>query len=270
MKIIKEKSWDLNRLELQAQGKMQHDTSILEKIGIDDLQNARVLDIGCSNGYKTYELFNKKNIEQVVGVDWSQTAIDKAKEKYGENKKFQFICEDIYKIDFKETFDIIYISFVLHHVQDPMYLLQKVYSLLKKGGYVVIKTIDDSSIISYPDHNHVIDKIKKLYDKKIKKFSINTQYTDRYHGKKCYTQLMQTGFSNINLILNSNFISNKSDEQIKKSFEVAFGFRNNENITGFASIYRKRMSKLLKQAKELFNNPNYIYINPSFYYFAKK
>lgn len=270
MKTNKEKCWDVNRLELQAKGKIQYEVGLLEKIGINSLQNARVLDLGCSNGFKTYQLFNKDNIQQVLGIDWSQTAIDEANEKYGKNKKFEFVCDDIYKIDFKQKFDIIYMSFVLHHVQDKIGLLRKVYSLLKKGGYVVIKTIDDSSIISYPDNNHLVEKIKKLYDKKIKKFSDNTIYTDRYHGKKCYTQLVQAGFSNINLMVNSNFTSNRSDEQKEKSFEVAFGFRNNENIKGFARIYKKRMDKLLKQAREMFDDSDYIYINPAYYYFAQK
>lgn len=270
MKINTEKQWDVQRLELQAKGKIQYDMSILNDIGIDCMQNARVLDLGCSNGFKTYQLFNKSNIEQVVGIDWSQKAIDEANEKYGQDKKFQFICEDVYKINFEKKFDIVYISFVLHHVQDKLGLLTKVYSLLKKGGYVVIKTIDDSSIISYPDKKHIVDKIKKLYDRKIKPLSINTMHTDRYHGKKCHAQLVQTRFSNIRLMVTSKYAANKSDEQKDKSFEVGFGFRNVENITGFAKIYKRRMDKLLKQAREMFDDSRYIYINPAYYYSAQK
>lgn len=161
-------------------------------------------------------------------------------------------------------------SFVLQHVKDKLGLLTKVYSLLKQGGYVVIKTIDDSSIISYPDKHHIVDKIKKLYDRKIKPLSINTKHADRYHGKKCYAQLVQTGFTNITLMMTSNFKANKSEEQINKSFEVAFGFRNRENITGFARIYKRRMDKLLKQAREMFDDSRYIYINPAYYYSAQK
>ncbi len=270
MKTNQEKVWDMKRLETQAKGKMQYDNYILENIGIDKLEKANVLDLGCSNGFKTYELFNRENIDKVVGVDWSSKAIEQANEKYQGNKKFSFICDDIYNINFEEKFDIVYLSFVLHHAQDKIKLLKKVFSLLKNGGYVVIKTIDDSSIIAYPDEKGVIDKILKLYDTKIKNLSVNTKFTDRYHGKKCYAQLFEAGFKNIKLTLVSSSKPKKTDEERKQAFEVGFGFRNVDINSGIKNRWTKQMDGLLARVKDLFDDPQFIYMNPAYYFSAQK
>ncbi len=262
------KVWDVKRLENQAKGKLAFEHDLIKNLEISKKNNLTVLDIGCSNGFKTYSLFNKDNVERVIGIDWSNDAIIEANSRY-KNDKFSFICDDIYNHNFDITFDIVYISFVLHHSEDKLKLLSKVYSLLNNHGVIIVKTIDDSSIISYPDEKNIVKKICKLYDKKTKYMSINNLHTDRHHGKKCYSQLFQSNFKNIKLTINSGFSSKKTQEEVDKSFEVGFGFRRApkeyEN-----NRYAKKMNKLLQKARELFEKSDYIYVNPAYYYTAEK
>ena len=42
--------------------------------------NKKVLDIGCSNGSLTYEVFKKTNAKEIIGIDLDKKRIKKAKE----------------------------------------------------------------------------------------------------------------------------------------------------------------------------------------------
>ena len=81
------KVWDVKRLENQAKGKLAFEHDLIKNLEISKKNNLTVLDIGCSNGFKTYSLFNKDNVERVIGIDWSNDAIIEANSRY-KNDKF--------------------------------------------------------------------------------------------------------------------------------------------------------------------------------------
>ena len=63
-------NWNLEKLERQAAKNQKFDDYVLNMSGILKYQNLNVLDVGCSNGFKTKLLFDKyDNITYIKGID---------------------------------------------------------------------------------------------------------------------------------------------------------------------------------------------------------
>lgn len=91
-----------------------------------------VLEVGCGAGvyalrYK--ELFGTK---KYTGLDISQTNIDYCKK----NSDFDFICGDIIKMNFTNTYDLVFSHAVIDHVYDIDIFLTKLIKATKKYAYI--------------------------------------------------------------------------------------------------------------------------------------
>jgi 2-polyprenyl-3-methyl-5-hydroxy-6-metoxy-1,4-benzoquinol methylase len=109
-------------------------------------KQANILEIGSGLGYMTYAL-RKDGYSNAIGLDIAQKAVDKASEEFG---RF-YICSDAYKYA-KETslkYDIIFMTEVIEHIENPVELIRALISLLNNDGTLVITTPDKSI---YPDH----------------------------------------------------------------------------------------------------------------------
>jgi trans-aconitate methyltransferase len=94
-----------------------------------------ILDLGCGDGVLTGKLSELVPDGTVVGIDASAGMIGTAKKI--EKKNLTFIQMDIDKIDFVETFDIIFSNAALHWVKDHDRLLKNSFSALKHNGAIV-------------------------------------------------------------------------------------------------------------------------------------
>jgi 2-polyprenyl-3-methyl-5-hydroxy-6-metoxy-1,4-benzoquinol methylase len=129
------------------------------------MQGANLLDIGCFTGEFLY-LANQEGSD-VTGYELQKEAVEIA------NKKLpgKIHQTSVYNDDIKpEQFDIITLFGVLEHVLEPLKLLKKIKSLLKKDGYLFIQTPNSGSAISvimgrsWPpispiEHIHLFSKI---------------------------------------------------------------------------------------------------------------
>ncbi|MGZ5486705.1 MAG: class I SAM-dependent methyltransferase [Nitrososphaeraceae archaeon] len=103
---------------------------------IDGIKPKSFLDIGCGDGYfcsRVKSLFNA----DVIGVDISEKACELSN-KRGINT----IVADLQNIlPFKnETFDVVFCGEVIEHLADTDFLLDEIYRILKKEGYLIITT----------------------------------------------------------------------------------------------------------------------------------
>ncbi|NLD25530.1 class I SAM-dependent methyltransferase [Candidatus Dojkabacteria bacterium] len=109
---------------------------LLKKIDKEEIQNFRVLEVGCGAGYST------KRIRDMLpkGVDFS--ASDFEKENVAEAKKnlgeaFVVTEEDIYNLERKDkSIDLIFLLEVMEHLQSPNDALAELKRVGKK--YVII------------------------------------------------------------------------------------------------------------------------------------
>lgn len=126
-----ENSYD--NLRLLSEYESMH-TKIAELIGSGNV----VLDAGCGTGNLIRKIIDKN---KVIGVDFSEEMIKKAKGKFIKNDNVELIKGDLASIDFpNEHFDTIVSINVLFNLDDPLKVINSFHNYLKKGGRLIIST----------------------------------------------------------------------------------------------------------------------------------
>jgi len=106
-------------------------------------KNFAILDIGCGS-CKFYPLFKLLGCGEYVGVDFSPTAINLAKQKFPEVKAILMRVEEI---DFNSYFDLVFSNTLLQHtkIETKKKILPKVWKSLKENGLLVIQEKADAT-----------------------------------------------------------------------------------------------------------------------------
>lgn len=108
----------------------------------DPKQDESILDIGCGRGELAYVL--SKSGCNVIGLDYSNDAIEIAKKTYGQCqlKNLEFICIDVLDYNTERKFDKIIASDVFEHIEQDMLakVIEKVLELLKEDGSFIVHT----------------------------------------------------------------------------------------------------------------------------------
>lgn len=121
------------------------------------LGNIKILDVGCGDGTFTFEILKKINPKKIVGFDCAQAAIkvaEKTIEKKDKNK-IKFMHGDVYnshKMFKKNSFDIVIIRGVLHHLNNPKKAIKSLKNIsnrilvLEPNGFnPILKLIENTS-----------------------------------------------------------------------------------------------------------------------------
>ncbi|MCU0666695.1 MAG: class I SAM-dependent methyltransferase [Candidatus Omnitrophica bacterium] len=107
-------------------------------------QNARILEIGCGNGFLLTELL-KRGYKNIFGIEPSKQAVLKADGSLQASIKTSFLTPGIFE---KGCFDFIFFFQTFDHVDAPVEFLQTCYDLLVPGGYVLCFNHDAESLSS--------------------------------------------------------------------------------------------------------------------------
>lgn len=161
-----------------------------------------VLDVGCANGNFITECLNGLPYEKLLGVDIEEEKINEANNKFASDKN-SFIVGNITEEAFQESldgflddqnvrgFDVINISHVLLHLEEPARLLKVLKRYLTKTGYLVIHDEDDGAALVYPD--------SKFFQNAFYLWELSKMSGDRSCGRKISSYLQDAGYKNINL-----------------------------------------------------------------------
>ena len=102
-----------------------------------EFYNKNVLDAGCGMGRNSYwvALYGAK---KVIGFDYNMLSINVAKENLKIFNNVEILYDSIYKINYKEEFDIVFSIGVIHHLQYPSEAIKKLIQATRSGGRILI------------------------------------------------------------------------------------------------------------------------------------
>lgn len=109
---------------------------LLSKLSLKS--NAVGLDIGCGTGGSMRCL--QKYCSTVIGLDFSNIALELGREKHPEYKFIQGDANKLSSLFLPETFDLVSIFNVLYHkcITNENNVLKEAYDILKPGGYLIV------------------------------------------------------------------------------------------------------------------------------------
>lgn len=165
---------------------MHHDTIYPE--------GSLVLEAGCGVGAQTVTLARNSPHAEITSLDISEPSLNHARaliNKEGiSNVKFQ--VGDIMNLPFEdETFDHVFICFVLEHLPDPVGALLCLKRVLKKGGSITVVEGDHGSCYFYPETEEAV-KAWQCLIKVQKDLKCNPLM-----GRELHPLLTEAGFKNI-------------------------------------------------------------------------
>jgi SAM-dependent methyltransferase len=126
-----------------------------EIIGLKHKVNPKILDLGCGTGtVALYVAYKVKGKAEVLGVDIKDDRLFCANERkivlkkeMGVDINCEFRNESLLEMDKKDNFDLVYLEEALHHMEPRCGVMQKIPSLIKRGGCLIISEANGSNPI---------------------------------------------------------------------------------------------------------------------------
>lgn len=113
----------------------------------------RVLEVGSGHGLLLFLALRDLGMAEAVAWDLSQVSLDQTREalaRLGALDRARFAVQDMHKAEAgQETFDLIILSHLLEHLEDPVDALRKLKPLLNKRGLVYVNVPLNAPM---PDH----------------------------------------------------------------------------------------------------------------------
>lgn len=113
---------------------------------------SRILEPGCGTGSQTVTLAANNPESSVTSMDLSVESIEAAKKRTAHLSNVTFRQGDIYNLPFEdESFDHVFVCFVLEHLENPEAALTELKRVLVKGGSITVVEGDHGSFYCYPE-----------------------------------------------------------------------------------------------------------------------
>ena len=115
---------------------------------------SRVLEAGCGVGAQTVTLARRSPDAQFTSIDLSADSLAEAKRRTDQAgvTNVEFLAADIFDLPFAaESFDHVFVCFVLEHLSRPMEALVILKGLLRPGGSITVIEGDHGSAYFSPD-----------------------------------------------------------------------------------------------------------------------
>lgn len=157
---------------------------------------SKVLEAGCGVGAQTVILARNSPNAHITSVDISPESLSAAENliKKEDINNVQFKQADIMDLPFEEeSFDHIFVCFVLEHLLDPINALKELKKYLKKGGSITVIEGDHGSCYFHPETEESVNAWNCL---------IKAQQDlggDPMIGRMIYPLLEEAGFKEIHV-----------------------------------------------------------------------
>ncbi|MEO0645770.1 MAG: class I SAM-dependent methyltransferase [Cyanobacteria bacterium J06650_10] len=192
-----EQAEEFERLFRQASSLIRIERQLWPESGI--LPGARILDVGCGSGIVTQELATYAYPGHVVGVDISQSLIEKGQQAYTRKNESRSASStdnitlmqgNVYDLPFPEnSFDVVHSRFIFQHLSNPIEALENIWRVLKPDGLICIIDVDKSWSGLSPEPATSVALDKAIIEKQL------AQGGDPWVGRKLSYYLSAVGFS---------------------------------------------------------------------------
>ncbi|MCC8157016.1 MAG: methyltransferase domain-containing protein [Oscillospiraceae bacterium] len=192
---------EIERLSIQEKLFFPYEQPVYEKV----LARPRrfVLDIGANDGRKTLKRFSHTLTKKVIGLECNAKLVQTARNNCTD-ARFSFYHMDVEDGSFVPhirevmreqdipAFDVIHLSFVLMHLEDPATLLEKLKTLLMPEGVLMVMDMNDELSEITPDKGGRFSEFKRF-------LQLDPCAGDRVCAKKLPKLLSQLGYQNITI-----------------------------------------------------------------------
>jgi len=157
---------------------------------------SNVLEAGCGVGSQTVILAEQSPKARFTSIDISEESLAEARKKIAEREfdNVTFRNADIFNLPFpKESFDHIFVCFVLEHLPHPESALALLKDMLKPNGTITVIEGDHGSAYFHPDSAYARRAIQCLIDLQA------ASGGNSLIGRQLYPLLTTAGFKNVSV-----------------------------------------------------------------------
>lgn len=210
---------------------------------------SKILEAGCGTGAQTKIIAPKNPDSHFTSVDISEASLAKAQNLIESLniKNVEFYHGNITEIDYEdESFDHIFICFVLEHLPSPLTVLKSLKRLLKKGGSITVIEGDHGSAYYYPESEFA----QKAIDSQVK---LQAQAGgNALIGRQLYPLITEAGYANCTVSPRMVYVDSSRPELVE-------GFTKNTFTAMIEGVRESAVSNNILSEEEFDKGINDLY-----------
>jgi len=159
-------------------------------------EGSTVLEAGCGVGAQTVALATGSPNALITSIDVSETAIEEARKAVAAAgiKNVTLRQADIFNLPFApESFDHVFVCFVLEHLAQPVKALKALKKVLKPSATITVIEGDHGSAYFYPDSDHARSAVRCLVELQARAGG------NALIGRALYPLLKEAGFGEVHI-----------------------------------------------------------------------
>lgn len=152
---------------------------------------SRVLECGCGTGAQTVFLASSSPQARIVSVDVSARSLEAARQRIEDagRHNVSLNAADVFNLPFEdESFDHVFICFVLEHLAEPVRALSCLRRVLRSGGSITVIEGDHGSWYCHPQTPEASRTVQCLIEIQARLGG------DSLIGRRVYPLLVEAGF----------------------------------------------------------------------------
>ena len=178
-----------------------------------------VLEAGCGTGAQTVTLARRSPGARFVSVDISTDSIAEARTRTTAAglANVEFRRADIFALPFEaETFDHVFVCFVLEHLPRPLEALTRLQRVLRAGGSMTVIEGDHGSAYFHPDSGSARRAIQSLIDLQ------RASGGDALIGRRLYPLMVEAGLEAVRVSPRMVYVDSSRPELVESFTKKTF------------------------------------------------
>jgi ubiquinone/menaquinone biosynthesis C-methylase UbiE len=200
-------------------------------------EGSSVLESGCGVGAQTITLASNSPKALITSVDVSEVSVGEARKavQAAGIRNVTLMQADIFHLPFpRESFDHVFLCFVLEHLVFPVEALRALKRVLKPGGTITVIEGDHGSAFFYPDSDYARRAVRCQVELQARAGG------NAFIGRALYPLLREAGFDEIHVSPRMVYVDSSKPELVegftKKTFTAMVeGIRQSSLESGLMS-----------------------------------